>query len=231
MAGEEQVFLGPWMGILNSIIPILELVMVASICGLIVFIVWKRQPFKPWGARVLIKHRRGNDFTPEFTDGRREKNKEKQWGYKLRNGDWVPAQLFKDLRPMGKKAFLELWEDEAGKYTPAPSPFENKVQDPDAFTQADTNWLIDQFKNDIQMFTKKSTWQALIPILVPAVTIVIVILALVLYQSQVMAPLISQAESIASSNSHSAEVWQNVTSMWAAQAKCSGQAVAIPTGG
>lgn len=264
MPGEE-IFIGPWMDIINSVIPVLEIIFTIAVCSLVLYLVWKKQPFKSWGARVLLKHRRGKDFTPELTDGRREKNKEKQEGYRLRNGDWVSAPLFKNLRPMGKKAYLELWEDESGRYISAPSPFETEMSkevcpqcgqicnssicpthgninplnvkfltgfkdNPDQFTQTDINWLIDQHKNDIRMFEKKNFLKEWLPIIVPAVTIIIVVLGLVLYQTQVLSPLTAQAQSIASSNAHSAEVWQNVTNAWSAQQACNQQAVVIPTG-
>jgi len=230
MVGEEQIFIDPWMGIINSIIPALQLIFIISICGLVMFIVWKRQPFKKWAALVLIKHRRGNDYSPEFTEGRRIKNKEGQSVYKCKNGEEIPAQYFKDLRRLGKKAFVEVWEDEAGKFMPAPSPYEDKGSTPPEFSQADVNWLIQQHQNNIRMFEKKSAWKEWIPIIAPAIIIIIAILGLVLYQTQVMTPLIGQAQSIASSNAHSAAVWQNVTNAWSAAQICNNQAVLIPTG-
>ena len=264
MAGEESAFIQPYMGILSSVMPILQIVFLLAIVGLVMFIVWKRKPGQFRGAqKVLIKHRRGKDFTPEWTDGIRNKNSDGMWGYKLRNGDWVPAALFKDMRNMGKTGFLEVWETEKGKYMSAPSPFETErtlnlcpkcgaevkkktvavddkttkevwtcdvdgdidkpfnttvltgvIDNRDEFTQNDLNWLVDNHKTNIKMYEKKNLLKEWLPIIVPAVVIIITVMSLVIVTTQVWIPLTDKASGIASQNVQYMSLLQNVTQMW-----------------
>jgi hypothetical protein len=215
MAGEDA-FTGQIGGILQTIIPVLQFLFLILIVALIWFFVWKRKGSrvkKP--VTVLVKRKRGEDFAPEILKGGITKNNEGQQIYKLSNGDEVPAAMFHDLKNFGKKGtFVELLEKERGQYVPAESPFMNTLDKKPDFTQADVNWLVDQHKNNIRMFEKKSMLDKWLPIIIPAVTIFVVVLALILFITNGLMPLVQSSQGIAQSNQLFAERWDNITARW-----------------
>lgn len=212
---------------LGQLIPILQLVFVLAIVGMVWFLVWKKQPFKKWTTTINIKRRRGEDYVPEMLKGMTQKNKEGRMVYKLSNGEEVPVAMFSDLKNFGKGTYLELWEKERGQYVPAESPFKDIKGCPD-FSQADVNWLIEQHRQNKAMFDKPNGLMAMMPFLVPVVTIIVVVLALVLFIQQGLIPLTESAAGIASSNQHFAEVWANVTDRWANATMQNPQAIIVP---
>lgn len=229
MAGEE-VFIAPFAGLIAGIIPTLQIIAVIAFCSLIVFLIYRRKDsFMKMPTSVLIKRRRGDDYSPELVKGGARKNASGQDVYRLSTGEEIPLAMFHDLKNFGKKGtFVEILEKERGQFVPAPSPFVNAPRS--EFTQSDVNWLIDQHKNDIRMFEKKNLLKEWLPIMVPAITIIIVVLALILFITNGLMPLIDKGNGIASANAQFAATWANVTERLYNMTTANNQAIVVPSG-